>query len=91
MSADDALWDEIVAIWFPSPLNRRDKKRIGGLVRDFAGKKAGRAQLRKRKAAHEREWPGLGEATPESVLKHWDRFGRKPRNPLMGKPREGAG
>ncbi len=74
VSANDPLWDEFVRLWFPSRLCKTDKTRIGRLVRMGNEKGIEPKDLSIRKLAHERDWPKLGEPTPESVLKHWDRL-----------------
>lgn len=85
------IWDAVVAIWFPSELSKGDRSRIGQVVASLKTKGATPDEIRLRKQRHEKQWPKLDEATPESVAKHWDRFGPKARNPLMGEPVKGIG
>lgn len=74
----DELWDVIVELWFPSPLAPVDMTRIGRLVKNFRAKEVTPQELKRRKMEAEYEWKSFGEATPETVLKHWDRWRKKP-------------
>lgn len=79
MSADDALWDMVVELWFPSPLAPVDKTRIERLVKNLKAKGATSRELKRRKREADYEWAAkLGETSPEAVLKHWDRWRKKP-------------
>lgn len=74
----DIIWDAVVRTWFPSPLAPVDKTRIGRLVTNFKAKEATPDEIKRRKMEAEYEWSGLGEITPEALLKHWDRWRKRP-------------
>jgi hypothetical protein len=71
----DALWDTIVAIWFPSGVDPdQDAKRIGKLINRFGAKRNGKPdEIRRRHAVMVAAWGDLASG-PESLAKWWDRF-----------------
>lgn len=84
------IWDAVVAIWFPSGVDDDDRTRIGKAVKRLKAKHATPEEIKARKRRQEADWSDLGTATLESVLKHWDKFGPKARNPLWGEPAKGV-
>jgi hypothetical protein len=75
------VWDAICDLWGIRPVTRSDMKRIGLLTRDYKAKLNGSGvdEIARRREHHRLAWPKV-EASPESVLKHWDRFAKAPRS-----------
>lgn len=92
-------WDALVAVllWKPSGLTRSESTRLGKTLREITaalpeetspediGKHITARALRYRAA-----WP-TAELTPESLVKHWSRFGPQAHQPQQtGQPKPGA-
>ena len=84
----DPIWDAIVAKFFKT-LCKSDRTRIGKLVRDLKQKGVtDGAEINTRADRLTQDW-GDDKLTPESLLKHWDRFGDQWK-PADGKRRTEA-
>jgi hypothetical protein len=77
------VWDALEEIFYPSGIAPGQRKHVGALVRDFKAKGATPADIRERVERYKHEWPNHA-CTPNAILEHWDEFGPKPHNPLMG-------
>ncbi len=69
------VWDTICDLWGLNPVTKADQKRLGSLTRDYRLKLGDLpvTEIARRRANHLAAWPSV-EASPESLLKHWDRF-----------------
>ena len=77
----DPIWDTVVAEWFaaidPKKIPATTRTRIGKVVRDLkAFTDCTPAEIVKRRARMVQEFTDLGD-TPESMAKHWAKFGPK--------------
>lgn len=89
-SNQQALFKVICDIFGLKPKTKPQCSRVGKRAEEFNQLDATADDISARKRAHEKQWPLLGQASPESVLKWWDRFAPKPRSPMMPEPRKGV-
>lgn len=74
----DEIWDAVCEAFKLTPVTKRERTRVGGIVRDLKLKEATPADIVTRLARYRAEWPTI-TATPEALLKHWDLFATAPR------------
>lgn len=63
----------ICDIFGMTPPTKKQRRRVGGLAKEFGELDTTPYEIRIRADRHRAAWPDW-EWTPESVLKHWDRF-----------------
>ena len=69
----DPVWDAVVGAFKLNPVTDRDRKRVGGIVRDLKAKGAEPDDIPRCIARYRDAWPEAA-CTPEAILKHWDQF-----------------
>lgn len=69
----DPIWDAVVEAFQLKPVTKKERTRVGGIVRDLRLKMAEPADIAVRLARYRAQWPNAAD-TPEALLKHWDRF-----------------
>lgn len=84
----DPIWDAVCEAFGLKPVTKRERTRVGGIVRDLRLKQAEPADIATRLARYRAQWPNAAD-TPEALLKHWDRFATAPK-PEAGRVRSNA-
>jgi hypothetical protein len=83
----DPIWDAVCEAFQLRPVTKRERTRVGGIVRDLKLKEAQPSDVWVRLARYRAQWPNAAD-TPEALLKHWDRFATPPK-PEPGRIRSG--
>lgn len=74
--ARNPIWDAVVEAFGLHPATKADNARMGRIVADLKAKGAMPEAVGERLARYRQTWPNM-EATPEALVKHWDRFDGK--------------
>ncbi|MGB2985454.1 MAG: hypothetical protein WBE26_06180 [Phycisphaerae bacterium] len=78
------LWDAVCEAFKLEPCTKADRSRVGRIVRDLGLKGGTPDEIKKRVERHRAAWPKC-ECTPESLLKHWERFGADAAGRQLGR------
>jgi hypothetical protein len=77
----DEVWDSVCELFGQNPSTRKERNRVGAIVRDLKAKGASGYEIAYRRAVLVWTWPEA-TATMESLVKHWDEMGQPPQRPL---------